>query len=51
MEGDDTLAQSVRPVEFDEDKLLLVVSLLRISSQQRTLQLKQILKEFWEAEH
>lgn len=34
----------------DEEQLLLVGKLLGISSTQRSMQLKEVLKEFWEAE-
>lgn len=50
VEAEEGLALAVRSENFDE-KLMLVGALLRISSSTRSLQLKGILKGFWEAEH
>lgn len=44
------LALTVRSKSFDEEKLLLVCAILWISSPRRTLHLKEILTQFWEAE-
>lgn len=44
------LALTVRAEKFDEEKLLLLGALLGISSSSRTLQLKEIMLQFWEVD-
>lgn len=46
----DRLSSALRYEIFDEEKLLLVGAILGISSPSRTLQLKEILIDFWEAD-
>lgn len=46
---DDCLPLSVRTVGLDDEKMFMVGALLGISSPSRSIQLKEILKDFWEA--
>lgn len=50
VEASNSMALTVRLQEFDDEKIMLVGALLGISFPHQTLQLKEILQVFWEAE-